>query len=158
MKTYQAPWSTSLVVVSVLTTALLGPVGVLTGWIGHPVASVLCAVILLGSAAFTIRGYAVTREAILVRRLFWSTRLPLAGLQSAEADPEAMRASIRLFGNGGLFSFTGLFRNRALGNYRAYVTDPRRAVILRFAQRTVVLSPADPQEFVRDLSPAAKVA
>ena len=34
---------------------------------------------------------------------------------SAQVDPEAMRRSNRTFGNGGLFSFNGCFRNAALG-------------------------------------------
>jgi hypothetical protein len=58
-----------------------------------------------------------------------------------------------LFGNGGLFSFTGVFRSPKLGRYRAYVTDPARTVILRFAERIAVVSPEDPDAFVRDVSP-----
>jgi hypothetical protein len=84
----------------------------------------------------TVRGYTVTSDTILVQRLFWTTRLPLAGLQSARFEPEAMRWSIRTFGNGGLFSFTGCFRNKLLGAYRAFVTDPRRAVVLRYSGRS----------------------
>ncbi len=46
-----------------------------------------------------------------------------------------MRGSLRLFGNGGMFSITGLYRNRALGNYRAFVTDLKKTVVLRFMKR-----------------------
>jgi hypothetical protein len=59
-----------------------------------------------------------------------------------------MKGSIRLFGNGGLFSFTGLYRNKKLGNYRAFVNDWHKCVILRFAKRTIVVSPNDPDGFV----------
>jgi hypothetical protein len=117
-------------------------------WLGFlplvPVA--ICA--LLG-----VRGYVVTPDEIQIRRPLWSTNLPRAGLQSATVDHDALRGSIRLFGIGGLFSFTGLFRSPRLGRYRAFVTDPGRTVILRFADRVVVVSPADPQAFIRDLSP-----
>ncbi|HXZ86218.1 MAG TPA: PH domain-containing protein, partial [Myxococcota bacterium] len=64
------------------------------------------------------------------------------------ADAQAMTGSMRLFGNGGLFSFTGLFQSRTLGRYRAFVTDPARAVVLRTARRVVIVSPAEPQAFV----------
>jgi hypothetical protein len=107
--------------------------------------------IICGGALFTIRGYTVTPDAILVHRLFWTTRLPLAGLQSAQFEPDAMRRSLRMFGNGGLFSFTGFFRNKALGTYRAFVTDPRKIVVLHFPRRTVVISPGSPKEFVHDV-------
>lgn len=110
-------------------------------------------VIVFGGALFTIRGYTVTADAILIHRLFWMTRLPLAGLQSAQFDPNAMRCSIRLLGNGGLFSFAGFFRNKPLGIYRAFVTDPRQAVVLRFPARTVVVSPSDPERFVHQIAP-----
>lgn len=108
-------------------------------------------VIVCGGALFTIRGYTVTSDAILVHRLFWTTRLALAGLQSAHFEPDVMGWSIRTFGNGGLFSFTGFFRNRRLGAYRAFITDPHRTVVLHFPTRTVVVSPDSPEEFVHDI-------
>ena len=67
-------------------------------------------------------------------------------------EPDAMRGSIRTFGNGGAFSFSGFYYNKRLGSYRAFVTDPRRAVVLRYATRRVVLSPAAPDDFVGDLA------
>ena len=63
-----------------------------------------------------------------------------------------MRGSLRLFGNGGIFSITGLFRNRALGNYRAFVTDLKRTVVLRFPERIIVVSPECPEKFVAEIS------
>lgn len=62
-----------------------------------------------------------------------------------------MRASLRTFGNGGGFSFTGRYWNKRLGSYRAFVTNPARSVVLRWQDRTVVVSPASPEEFVREV-------
>src|SRR5439155_8624663 len=154
MKNYKAHWSTSLVVISSLATVLclgitLYMVGYFHGWLRWE--GFLPLSIILISALFTIRGYTVTPDAILVHRLCWTTRVPLAGLESVQVEPEAMRDSIRTFGNGGLFSFTGCFRNKPLGAYRAYVTDPHQTVVLRFPKRTVVVSPATPQEFVDEI-------
>jgi hypothetical protein len=109
-------------------------------------------VLLFGTALFTIRGYSISSDSILVQRLLWSTVLPRTGLESAQVEPDAMRGSLRTFGNGGAFSFTGFYYNKRLGSYRAYVTDPRRAVVLRYANRRVVLSPAAPEDFVHDLA------
>ena len=50
----------------------------------------------------------------------------------------------RLCGIGGLFVFCGLFWSRKLGRYRAYITDPRRAVVLRFGNKVVVVTPDEP--------------
>jgi len=159
MKHYKAPWSTSLIVLSVLTTVVC--LGVTAGaWLNlagkHPPGALgyvvlLPLVILFGAALFTIRGYSISPDHILVHRLLWSTGLPRAGLESAAVEPDAMRGSLRTFGNGGAFSFTGFYYNKRLGSYRAYVTDPRRCVVLRYANRRVVLSPASPEDFVSDL-------
>ena len=160
MKHYEAPWSTSLIVTSVLTTVLC--LGVTAGtWLNlagmHPPGTLGYIVtlplgILFGTALFTIRGYSISSDSILVHRLLWSTVLPRAGLESVQVEPDAMLGSLRTFGNGGAFSFTGFFYNKRLGSYRAYVTDPRRTVILRYANRRVVLSPASPEDFVSGLA------
>jgi len=159
MKHYDAPWSTSLILMSVITSIICLGVSAGGWWAAvakHQAAPVRWVVllplaILFCTALFTIRGYAITSDAILVHRLLWSTALPRLGLESARVEPDAMRGSIRTFGNGGAFSFTGFYYNKRLGSYRAFVTDPRRSVVLRYATRRVVLSPAAPHDFVSDL-------
>jgi hypothetical protein len=161
MKHFKAPWCTPLIVISTLSTALcLGitlsnwpsftrsQLGVPSFWLG-----LLPLALLIGCALFTIRGYTLTPDTLMIHRLLWSTRVPLADLQSAEYLPRAMRGSIRTFGNGGVFSFTGHCWSRVLGSYRAFVTDFQRTVVLRFPSRTIVLSPEPPEDFVRVLSP-----
>jgi len=165
MKHYEAPWSKSLIVMSIVTTVLLLGISAGAWWQGavqqfsSPLRwlALLPLVILFGTALFTIRGYSISSDSILVQRLLWSTVLPRTGLESAAVEPDAMRGSIRTFGNGGAFSFTGFYYNKRLGNYRAYVADPHRTVVLRYAKRRVVLSPAAPEDFVHDLAivPAA---
>jgi len=158
MSRFRAPWSRTLQVITLLATVLcLGlTIGLL--WSGRAEqglaawAAWLPFALLLTCALFTVRGYAIGPDAIWIERLFWNTRLPLAGLDSAQADPAAMRGSIRVFGNGGFFSFSGWFRNRRLGAYRAWVTDPRHAVVLRYGTRVRVVSPEPPEEFIRSLA------
>jgi len=160
MKHFKAPWATSLVAVSTVVTLLCFGIalfhgqtpsaerlGQLSYWLRLiPVA------LVLGCALFCIRGYTLTPDTPLIHRLFWPTRILLADLKSVEHRPRAMRGSIRTFGNGGVFSFTGYYWNRALGSYRAFVTDPHRTTILRFPTRTIVVSPDSPEEFVQALS------
>jgi hypothetical protein len=87
----------------------------------------------------------------------WSTRFDLARLTAFEANPHAMTGSIRLCGNGGLFCFIGWYRNPVLGNYRAYVTDPARAVVLEFGSaKKIIVSPDDPGAFVESLRAATR--
>jgi hypothetical protein len=159
MKHYKAPWCVLLTVFSaVLTVFFLGlPFGLWFGLRSHGVplwTDLWPLVFVLGAALFTIRGYTVTDDAILVRRLFWATRLPRAGLQSVRFQPNAMRWSLRTFGNGGFFSISGFYWSKPLGAYRAFVTDPRRTVVMRYARRTVVVSPDAPEELVCQLAVA----
>lgn len=158
MKNYDAHWGRSLVVISTLASLFCLGVSAGLGWSGRggaPWVAALPLALVMGAALFTIRGYAVVPGAILIHRLFWSTRLPLAQFESARFEPDAMRGSIRTFGNGGLFSFTGRFHNQSLGAYRAYVTDLQRTVVLRFPGRVVVVSPSAPEDFVREVARSA---
>lgn len=109
------------------------------------------ALILFIAVLFVVTGYRLDASGLYVQRLLWTTHIDLQGLDRAWHDPSAMCRSLRLFGNGGLFSITGWFRNATLGRYRAFVTDPGKSVVLRSPTRVVVLSPADPLGFLSTL-------
>ncbi len=152
---FHAPWAKLLRMSSGLTTALLLVVaGVLVATLSRyglliSLSAAALPLAILGCSALSIvRGYVLTESAVLVLRPGWTTELPLAGLQSVAGNAEALRASIRLFGNGGLFVVAGLFWNRRLGRFRAFATDPSRAVILTYPTRKVVITPHDPQQFI----------
>jgi PH (Pleckstrin Homology) domain-containing protein len=150
MKNYKAPWGLPLIVVSSLLTVLCVGLAYECWLKAHVVLGLLLLALPLSCALFTIRGYTVTPDAILIHRLFWATRLPLVGLQSARFEPRVMRWSIRC-GNGGFYSITGFYWNKFLGLYRAFVTDLRQTVVLRYTRRTVVVSPSSPEEFVHEI-------
>ncbi len=160
MRTYSAPWSLRLKAMSAPVTVIclvLAISSVIHGGSRMSVqAFLVCEVapfaVMAGALLFTVRGYAITPEAILVKRLLWNTRLPRAGLESATFSPESVRGSIRTWGNGGFFSFTGIFWNRELGSYRAFVTDYSKIVVLRYAgRRPIVVSPGEPEDFAREV-------
>jgi hypothetical protein len=155
---FAAPWCRPLIAVTAFTSLLLPLVTVLVwtqtpptpAW-GRGLVTALSAGLLVGGAVFMIRGYRLEGRRLWIRRLFWDTQVSLDGLRGAVVDPEAMRRSLRLFGNGGLFVFAGWYRNRRLGVYRAFATDPARAVVLTLPRRKIVITPADPEGFVRAL-------
>jgi len=163
---FSAPWSRSLSSATTLALAVLLAVmlaGLLTGprqllvWRVAMVAVPLA--VVLGALPFMVRGYLLTERHIEVRRLGWSTVLPLAGLVSVTGDPEGLRGSLRLFGNGGLFVISGVFWNRRLGRFRAYATDPGRVVVLRYRDgRKIVVTPDDVQHFIVRVRALAKLA
>ena len=153
---FNAPWGKALKVmtgVSVLILVNIPVIGMFSGPQGNVVwtlGMIVVPLLSLATAAFfLIRGYVLTGDVLLVQRLGWNSKLDLSGLSAAEADPRAMAKSIRTFANGGMFCFAGIFRNKKLGSYRAFATDPKLSVVLRFNSRVVVVTPENPEDFVR---------
>ena len=153
---FSAPWSRSLRVLTTAAVALLLAlvlIGVLVGprqsWVWRMAMVGLPLVILVGSLLFMVRGYVLTESQIAVQRHAWSTVLPFAGLAAVSGEPQGLQGSLRLFGNGGLFGISGWFWNRRIGRFRAYATDPERAVLLRYRDgRKVLVTPHDVQHFI----------
>ncbi len=151
MRTFRAPWCKALWAASAVITALLLGVAAIpvpgAFWVRlFPLA------ILVGTVPFVVRSYTIQNDTLLIRRLFWDTRIDLSGLRAVRFDPAALKWSIRTCGNSGLFSITGWYWNRQLKAYRAYATDPARVVVLTFDTRRIVVTPENPEEFVRELS------
>lgn len=153
MKHYKAPWGILLIVMSILLTALCLGIALVEFRHEGPASRVgwLLVALVAGCALFTIRGYTITPDAILVHRLGWVTWLPRAGLQSARFEPRTSWVCIRI-GNGGFFSFTGLTWSPRLGLCRVFFTDRNRCVVLQYPNRKVVVSPDAPEDFIRDLA------
>ncbi len=155
---FNAPWGTMLKVISLLGTVLL--IGVfggmaLTGRASTAITMALYLVIplltLSISLLFTVRGYSISGNSFSVRRLLWYTDIDISMLKTVECDPKAMTGSIRTFGNGGLYSFSGRYKSGKLGTFKAYVTDFKKCVVIKTAGQTVVVSPENPELFVEIL-------
>jgi hypothetical protein len=152
---FKAPWSRSLRSISSFAIAFLlaATLAAAFAWWRTRVplamlAIVLPPLILMLCVLCIVRGYVLTSEEIVVKRLGWMNRLPIEGLISVGGDNEAMLGSWRLLGNGGLLSYSGYFWSRRTGRYRAFATDPSRAVVLCYPQRKIVITPDDPQRFI----------
>jgi hypothetical protein len=156
---YNAPWGPLLHAMTLLSICLLGgmvaiginnrPPGTF-GW--DMVMIILPLVMLVVSFFFSIRGYLLFPDVLFVQRLGWYSKIPLEGLLSASFDPEATKRMIRRFGNGGMFCFAGSYKSKKIGPFRAFATDFRRTVVLKFADRTIVITPGDPVDFVEKIT------
>lgn len=146
-KQFAAPWGKLLKGMSIFVVLLFAAIIVSDGFIlraarvaswVHPATVGGLLAVLLGCLPFVIRGYIITDEGILIRRLWWNTVLPKEDIISVEVAPNAMSKSLRTCGNGGLFSFTGFYWSKQLGHYKAYVNDLNRTVVVRMRKRTAV--------------------
>ena len=95
-----------------------------------------------------IRRYRVVEAVLQVELPFRTVRFPLEGLNDVTPDREALRGARKIIGNDGLRAISGRFRSRHLGAFRAYVTDAEHAVVLRWPDRCVVISPDQHSWFV----------
>jgi len=75
-------------------------------------------------------------------------RYPLAGLAEIGRDPLVLRWAFRIRGNGGVGAIRGRYWSRRVGKFEAFMTDPEKAVVLRWPGQVVVVSPNDPDFFI----------
>jgi hypothetical protein len=152
---FQAPWANSVTTITALTIALFASLILIGFWVGPRgqgwwlgLMVGLPLVITLATGLCAVRGYEVGDQGLVILRWGWPSQIPWQDITEVELDPEAMDGSLRLWGNGGLFCFTGTFRNRKLGIYRAYATHPRKSVVLKGKSHPIVVTPDQPDRFV----------
>jgi|SRR5580698_9542046 hypothetical protein len=82
-------------------------------------------------------------------------RYPMAGLVDVAKDPDVLRRAVKMYGNGGVGSIRGKFRSKRLGVFYAFLTDTQTAVVLKWPDKTVAVSPSDPEFFIYSARAAA---
>jgi hypothetical protein len=113
------------------------------------IAGAFALLVLAGAYAYSPRGYTVGYGGVTVRRLVGDVTFSLDGLLEARpSNGDDMRGCVRLWGNGGLFGYYGLFRTSGLGRCTWYVTDRKRAVVLVTDRKTALFSPDDTEGFL----------
>lgn len=152
---FASPWARSLRGLTILSLAVLFVLVVLAlaaGPSGNAawIAVILIPAILVLAAVsfFTIRHYEVRPGVLLIKRLGGTTRVDLAGLESVEADPQALDDVRRTFGDGKPSLFFNTYDSPRLGKLEAFGKQEPQSVVLRFPGRTVVVTPAEPQRMV----------
>lgn len=158
VEVFSTPWARSLrglTILSLLILVGLIVVALVAGPIGNHawVAVILVpAILALVAVSFvTIRRYEIRPGVLQVKRLGWTTRVDLAGLESVQADPLALQEARRTFGEGKLSLFFNTYDNARLGRFHAFGNQEPQSVVLRFPERTVVVTPAEPERMVEVL-------
>ena len=103
---------------------------------------------------FSVIAYEIDGKVLIVRHPLWSTKISLEHLTTATPTPTlAQGLSISWWSTRGIFGMLGYVHKSELGTYRAFITNFRNAVVLRFASgMPVVVSPDSPAQFVQRLS------
>ena len=146
------PVTALLLIIAAVCFARLAWAGSLEQRLVTSLAAVVCLAIIAVAWGFTPRGYRVEDRSVVIERPVGPVRLSLDGVTDVHAERSPLRGTWRLAANGGLFGFWGKFRNSALGKtFTVYATRLSEGVVLTAADRTVVISPEHPEQFVQDV-------
>lgn len=140
-KHFGAPWARSLKWTTWVVVTLLVIPGIFIPYVMSP-----CLAVVLICYFFSVSGYSLQGDQLVVHRIGWAIRFPLADVTEITVNPHAMMGSIRVFGIGGVFGYIGRFHNSVVGDYKAYVTQPNLALIVGLGAHTIVITPDDPVE------------
>lgn len=123
-----APMDTTAKVVTILIVLMAGGFPFLPG---IPIyAIMLLPLVILIAWLFSVNGFTLQEQQLIIHRPFWSTVLQLPTDLVVELEPDVKKGLFKTMGNGGMFGYTGGFRNKKLGNFKAYATDWDNAISL----------------------------
>lgn len=82
-------------------------------------------------------------------------RYPLEGVVDVARDPDVLKRARKRIGNGGLGAIRGKFVSKRLGKFDAFLTGTENAVVLKWTDKAVAVSPSDPEFFIYSARSAA---
>jgi hypothetical protein len=152
---FSASYDSTTKIISAAVCAILAAVVIVTG---SMIAAGIGALIVALSYAWSPRGYTISERCIFVKRLAGNACIPLDGIREVRAaTPDDFRGSIRLFGDGGLFGYYGLFRTSKLGKSNWYLTNRGNAVVVITGSKTILVSPDDADGFLAAIRASAPI-
>lgn len=141
--------------VSVLLFVGLGGlvVGSLVGSTGNLLINVFLGFLLMGAGMYTYvstpLGVSMKGGALEIHRRWGMRRFSLADVRSVRlVAKEDMGGFWRVFGNGGVFAYTGLFRSKGLGNFWLYARQLDRLVLVELTDKKLVLGVEEPEALI----------
>jgi hypothetical protein len=132
-----ARWVTVLIVIMAFAFPLLP---------GMPIyGAILMPVVLFATWLFSVKGYTLMNENLTVHRPLWDTEIVLPPDAVFRREPEITKGLGKTTGNGGVFGYTGRFRNKGLGGFRAFATNWAYAVSITSESQgfKIVITPDD---------------
>jgi hypothetical protein len=120
-----------------------------------PFAGVLIAIPAYFSERATVEKFRIEENVLVLGK----RRFPMAGMVEATRDPDVLRGARRvavweglklasLRGRKGFASIQGFFKSKRVGKFYAFLTGTEKAVVLRWPDKAVAVSPSDPDFFI----------
>ena len=98
-----------------------------------------CVFVVLYAFCLQIRKVTVDDSALVIHRQIGKVRIPLNSITKVETKDE-IGLDLRLWGISFFFGHYGLFYNRTLGKYRAYVKNSDQMLVVHTSNRIHVFS------------------
>src|SRR6056297_1519012 len=152
-KQFRSSWDFLLIGMTFLISAAL----IALAFIGGIFSVIMAIVFISFGVFFGVYGYSLQPKELRIIRLGWSKDIPYNDIVDIKYSPDAMMGSLRKFGIGGFFSYYGMFKNRVLGDYKAYATHRKKTVVITIKSgKKIVVTPSDPERFVEELKGASE--
>jgi hypothetical protein len=129
------------------------PVSELMWMIAAPVGSLLFVGIKLYHDRSQVVRFKIEDSVLVIGK----KRYPLAGAVDINLDPDILRRAFKIPGNGGTGAFRGRYWSRRVGKFDAYLTGEDHAVVVRWPDRVVAVSPEDTEFFILAARAAAGI-
>jgi hypothetical protein len=98
---------------------------------------------------FSVGEYVLESDGLLIKRKIFPIKIKYEEVKKvSRLDFKDIKSSVRIFGNGGLFGFYGIFRNKSIGNYRACFSNFSDMVLIETDKKKFVISPQNPDIFI----------
>ncbi|GAT34519.1 pH domain-containing protein [Terrimicrobium sacchariphilum] len=128
---------------------------------GYNITVLILIPMVLASVLSIIWGYSIKDGILIIHRLAWKTRIPLAGLVAFWRDPSLTSKDIPSWTNTPYCSATVFSRRPScpkLGKYDAFLNGHKNAIVLAFPSRRIVISPSNPEAFAAALQQTVPTA
>jgi hypothetical protein len=117
---------------------------------GSMIGPLVIVVLMVAMYVWRPLGLEVNDTGIAVRKMTTPWRIDFYDIASVRKAQEGeMAGSIRTFGNGGLFGYTGMYYNGKLGSMRWFCTQRKNYVIIETKNnKRIVITPDEPDELL----------
>ena len=154
-QSFTASYDSATKIITAVVFAILTIVFIATR---SPIVVGLGAALIVGSYAYSPRAYVIAGRSLLVKRLIGTVRIPLDNVREVRpAAADDFKGCVRLWGNGGLYGYYGLFSTSKLGKSTWYLTNRKNSVVVATAEKTFLVSPDEVPAFLAAIRGAVPV-
>ncbi len=156
---FKASQDTKTQVITAIVILALFAAAYLPTWLGsndatHPFVimgiPLLNLAIIVTAYYFSIRGYYVDNEELIIGRPFSEVKILRSDIIKVEfMSEDPLKNAMRLIGSSGMFGYYGSFSNPILKKFTMYGTQTQNYVlIMTLSGKKIIVTPDEPEAFV----------